>query len=142
MINITDKNYKSSIDEIIEYMDNSLFQELYEHLLNEYNALFEVAYSGDNVLLGWNVKFYKAGRTLCRVYPRKNSFTILIVIGRQEKEQTEAVLSQMTQEMQKIYHDTQEGMGQRWLVFELKEHNALYEDLLRLIRIRRHIKQK
>ena len=32
---------------------------------NEFAALTRVEYSGDNILLGWNLKFRKAGRALC-----------------------------------------------------------------------------
>lgn len=67
MIYITDKAYKPDINEISEYIENPLFMELYEYLCKEYSALYDIAYSGDNVLLGWNIKFYKAGKTLCRI---------------------------------------------------------------------------
>ncbi len=38
--------------------------------------------------------------------------------------------------MQEIYEQTKEGNGQRWLMVELEE-DELYEDVLRVIEIRR-----
>ena len=39
--------------------------------------------------------------------------------------------------MQEIYEQTKEGNGQRWLMEELEEEDELYEDVLRVIEIRR-----
>jgi hypothetical protein len=39
--------------------------------------------------------------------------------------------------MQEIYEQTKEGNGQRWLMVELEEEDELYEDVLRVIEIRR-----
>ena len=136
MIDITDKANKPTLAQIDEYVANPLFGELCGHIASEYNAKYEIMHSGDNVLLGWNVRFYKSGRTLCRLYPREQSFFALIVIGQKEKERAEAALPQMTQEMREAYCGTKEGMGQRWLVLKFDEHNALYEDLLTLINLR------
>lgn len=137
MIDITDKNYKPDIGEITELIGNGLFGELCAHMENEYKAQYEIAYSGDKVLLGWNVRFCKSGRTLCRVYPVNGFFSVLIVIGPKESERTRELLPELSEEMRNIYFSTPEGMGQRWMVFDLKERNGLYEDLLKLVKIRR-----
>ena len=134
---ITDKTRKPDSEQIDRYIANPLFSELCEYMDSEYKALREIAYSGDKVLLGWNVKFAKSGRTLCRVYPEQGSFSVLIVVGKKEKERTEALLGQMSEQFRTIYNNTVEGMGQRWLIFRLTGHDALYEDLLTLIKIRR-----
>ena len=39
--------------------------------------------------------------------------------------------------MQEIYEQTKEGNGQRWPMVELEEEDELYEDVLRVIEIRR-----
>ena len=33
---------------------------------------------------GWNVKFKKAGKTLCTLYPRELFFTVMVVVGKRE----------------------------------------------------------
>ena len=137
MTDITDKNYKPSIDELDAYIGNSLFSRLRGHLEDSYGALYNIEYSGDTLFRGWNIKFYKAGRSLCRLYPHPGYFKLLIVVGRKEKERVEASLPEMSKEMQEIYNGTKEGMGQRWLMFDVTAPDALYDDALTLIAIRR-----
>ena len=62
----------------------------------------------------------------------------MIVVGRKEKEAVEEILSECTIEMQNLYHQTQEGNGQKWLMVDLEDRDCLYGDLLRFIRIRRN----
>lgn len=137
MINITDRNYKPVIEELEEYINNPLFRDLYDYLNTQFNALHRIEYSGDNALPGWNIKFYKAGKALCRLYPNPGFFNILIVIGRKEKERVENLLPEMSQKMQEIYNNTIEGMGQRWLVIRFSSPDDIYNDLKTLICIRR-----
>lgn len=137
MIDITNKNYKPDAGELGAYIGNPLFGELCAQMEADYGALCDVVYSGDNVLLGWNMRFHKAGRTLCRLYPKGGYCTVLIVVGRKEKARVEALLPGMSEAMQKLYHGTQEGMGQRWLLFDLHAPDALYRDALTLVAIRR-----
>lgn len=134
---ITDKSRKPDLTQISSIVGNPLFDRLCRQLSEDMKALCSIEYSGDNVLLGWNVRFYKAGKMLCRLYPREGFFTVLIVVGRKERERAEAMLPEMSEEMRRIYTSTEEGMGQRWLLFDLDSPNGLYDDLLRLAAVRR-----
>lgn len=142
MINITDKSYKPNIIELSEYIVNPLFDELCRYMQDEFETNEDIEYSVDSRLPGWNLRFYKAGKTLCRLYPNHGFFSVLIVVGQNEKERVEAILPRMSAEMQKIYCGTQEGMGQRWLVFDQRHRDAQYEDLLKIIHIRRSPKSE
>ena len=71
------------------------------------------------------------------MYPREGSITVLVVVGNKEKPLVEAILPDCTVEMQNIYHQTQEGNGQRWLMVDLADRDDLYDDVLRFIGIRR-----
>lgn len=137
MIDITDKTHQPTIDEIDEFIGNPLFSALRSYLVTKYKVLASIEYSGDNVLLGWNVCFRKAGKTLIRLYPKKKFFKILLIIGRKEKDRTEQMLPDMSYSMREIYQSTKEGMGQRWILMDLCEDNSLYQDILKLIEIRR-----
>ena len=137
-IDITDKTRKPDMSEICDYIDNPLFMELCCHLTSEYGALYSIDYSGDSNLAGWNLRYYKSGRTLCRMYPRRGYFSVLVVIGRREAERVAELLSGMSDEMREIYENTKEGMGQRWLIYDLHEDCALYNDTKTLINIRRN----
>lgn len=139
-MDLTDKSRRPTMEELAQFIENPLFDALYEHLAAAYGAQSEILYSGDRQLLGWNVRFYKSGRTLCRLYPRHGFFTVLVVVGRKEKVRVEALLPGMTETMQALYAQTREGMGQRWLLIDLHTADAVYSDILTLIAIRRESK--
>ena len=50
------------------------------------------------------------------------------------------LLPSLSEYVQKIYRNTREGNGQRWLMIDLKSKNNVYQDVLRLIAIRYAIK--
>ncbi len=86
---------------------------------------------------GWNVKFKKAGKALCTIYPRESYFTVMVAVGPKEKEAVASILPDCTAAFQEIYRQTREWNGQRWLMIDLEDRGGLYNDVLRIIRIRR-----
>ncbi len=140
MINITSRAHVPITVEIEEYVDNPVFNAIATHMETEYKALVSLEYSGESLLLGWNMRFYKGGRTLLRLYPRRGYCIVLVVVGRKEKQRVEALLPLMSEAMQTLYQNTQEGMGQRWLLIELAKEDALYMDVMRIVAIRRSSK--
>ena len=138
MVDLQDKNYCPTITEISEYVRNSVFMQLCSEIKNTYKCKEKMEYSSCSWEKGWNIKFKKAGKTLCTIYPREYYFTIMIVVGTKEKPLVEAILPECTVELSDIYHQTQEGNGQRWLMIDLEDKESLYDDVLRLIKIRRN----
>ena len=63
----------------------------------------------------------------------------MVVIGKKEKERTENLLPGCSAQLQQIYHQTKEGKGQRWLMIDVEDQGDLYNDILKLIDIRRGI---
>lgn len=140
MIDITDITYSPTIDEISDFIRNDLFRDLCKQLEARYKALCKIEFSKCSWEYGWNVKFKKAGKTLCTVYPREDYFTIMVVVSRKEKEQAEEMLQELSPVLQKIYHETEEGNGQRWMMIDLEDADEVYEGVLKLIDIRRNSK--
>lgn len=62
---------------------------------------------------------------------------VMVVIGTREKDAAEAILPDCTKELQRIYGQTKEGNGQKWMTIDLEDRGGLYENVLRLIEIRR-----
>lgn len=124
------------VNDFDNYIRNPLWQKFYSYMDEEYNIKPKFEYSGCSMLPGWNAKFKKSGKNLCTVYPDENFFIVLIVIGKNEKEQVEGELASFTEYIQDLYRSTSEGMGQRWLkiIFE-DEH--IFKDIKRLIAIRK-----
>ena len=141
MIDLQDKNTCPAIEQIGEYIRNPVFMELCLEIKNTYKCNEKIDQSSCSWEKGWNIKFKKSGKTLCTIYPRECYFTVMIVVGAKEKASVEAILPECTVELQNIYEHTPEGNGQRWLMIDLDSKERLYHDLLRLIEIRRNVKQ-
>lgn len=137
MLDLQNRQVEPSLSEISGYIQNPLFDALCAYMNEKYQALRKIEYSKDVWFPGWNVKFRKAGKGLCVVYPKMGCFAMLVVVGNRERERVERLLPQFSAEFQKIYAQTREGMGQRWLMLDLDTDDRLYRDALRIIQIRR-----
>lgn len=138
MIDLHDKNYCPTIKEISEYVGNPVFMQFCSEIKDTYKCNEKIEYSSCSWERGWNIKFKKAGKTLCTIYPKECYFKIMVVVGTREKPLVEEILSECTVELYHIYNQTQEGNGQRWLMIDLEDKDGLYNDVLRLIKIRRN----
>ena len=137
MMDLQDKSTCPTLEEIGEYVRNPVFMLLCSEIKDTYQCSEKIEYSSCSWEKGWNVKFKKAGKSLCTIYPREGYFTVLVVVGKKEKMPVEEMLSDCTEELRDIYRQTQEGNGQRWLMIDLEDEDGLYDDLLHLIRIRK-----
>lgn len=136
MIDLKDKNNSPTLEQIGEVVSNPLFQKFCSEIKKEYGCQEKIEYSGCSMEPGWNVKYRKAGKALCTIYPRETYFTVMVVIGKKEKEQAEEVLAECGETMRELYNGTKEGNGQRWLMIDLEDPDEIYQDTLRLIRVR------
>lgn len=137
MIDRLDPFYRPSFDDLCDYVRNPTFETFCTELRETYQCKETIEYSSCSWEKGWNIKFKKAGKNLCTLYPRESYFTVLVVIGSKEKERVEALLPECTHELQKLYRQTKEGNGQRWLMVDLEDPGRLYQEVLSLIQIRR-----
>lgn len=124
---------------ITTYVDSPLWDDFLAYMQDTYKAQPTIEYSGCGMMPGWNVKFRKAGKGLCTLYPDKGRFTVLVVIGQKEKAETELALPTFSAYTRKLYADTKEGMGQRWLMFDITDA-AVLADAKACIAIRRRMK--
>ena len=137
MIDLQDKSYCPTLEEIGECIKNSLFLQFCLDIKDKYKCKEKIEFSSCSWEKGWNVKLRKAGKSLCTIYPREGYFTIMIVIGSAEKWHIEAILPKCTGELREIYQKTKEGNWQRWLMIDMEDKDEIYRDVLRLIEIRR-----
>ena len=122
--------------EIKEYINNDLWVNFCEYMKNTYNAVPKFEFSKCSWEYGWNMKFKNGSKSLCTIYPRENYFTILIVIGKNEKKLFEDAFSSFSNGIQKIYKETPEGNGQKWLMIDLEDNDRKYEDIKKIIGFR------
>ena len=137
MVDLMDKKYHPSLEEISEYIGCPMFLRFCSELKETYKCSEQIEFSSCSMERGWNIKFKKSGKSLCTIYPRESYFTVMVVVGRKEKAFVEAILEECTPQLREIYHQTKDGNGQRWLMLDLEDCEAMYQDILRLIAIRR-----
>ena len=127
---------------ISQYIHNTLWDELYLYMENEFQTKPQYEFSRCSWEHGWNVKFKKGSRSICTVYPRQGFLTVMVVIGPKEKEMFEELLPTMDERIQDIYMHTKEGNHQKWLMIDLEDKNQVYEDLKMILHIRADGKMK
>ena len=137
MIDIHNKNYIPALEEMVEYINNPVFLLFCNDVKTKYNCKEQIEFSSCCWEYGWNVKFKKSGKTLCTIYPRENYFTVLVVVGKKEKDAVKAILQEFNPILRDIYCQTKDGNGQRWLMIDLEDKENMYSDIFRLIDIRR-----
>ena len=131
-----DRSTVPTMEDISAYVRNPVCEELSEFIIDTYKVKPVFEYSRCS-WPGWNVKFKKSGKSLCTFYPYEGYLGVLVVIGQKEKERFERELPMMGSYMRKLYEETKEGMGQRWLLIELEDPDML-EDVKHCIHIRRY----
>ena len=126
-----------SIDELSAYVANPVFSLFCNEMERRYGAAPLISFSSCSWERGWNVKFRKAGRSLCTVYLREGFFTVLVVIGEKERSDVESILPQLPLRLREIYLKTPSGNGQRWLMIDVEDEDELYRGVFSLLDIRR-----
>jgi len=136
-----DGSQEPSLETISAYVNSPLWEQLRKHLEEQYQVRPVLEYSRCSMQQGWNVKYKKAGRTLCTLYPMQGYYIALVVVGERERAETELVLPFFTEYLQQLYHETKTGIGQKWLMINVT-NDAVLEDLKQCIAIRRGVKKK
>lgn len=137
MVDIKDKTYCPTLEEIGEFIHNAVFLQFCAEVKAKYNCREKIEFSSCSWEYGWNVKLKKSGKSLCTIYPREGYFTVLVVIGEKEREAVETILQECTPELRDIYDQTKLGNGQKWLMIDLEDKEKMYTDIFRLIDTRR-----
>lgn len=125
-----------SMEDMSDYINNPLWETFCDHMKETYRKDPCFEFSKCSWEYGWNAKFKKGSKSLCTVYPRENYFTVMIVIGKKEKECFEEMLPTFCNAIQEIYEETEEGNGQRWLMIDLEDEDTTYFDVLKILEIR------
>lgn len=129
------KSAKPTLEEIEGYIQNPLWQNLCAYLEEGYGVLPSVEHSICSGAPGWNVKYKKGGRALCTLYPGEGSFTALVTIGAREAAEAELLLNAFSEDTRKLYVQTAEHNGARWLMIRVDDARVL-SDVKALITLR------
>jgi len=125
--------------EISGFINSPLWQELNMFLKDGYGVEPVYSYSTCSGQPGWNVKYKKAGRALCTLYPMDGFFIALVVVGANESFEAEGLVPTFCEYIRNMLSDAPICMGVKWLMIHVTDSEIL-EDVKTLIQVRRKIK--
>ncbi|MCL2620006.1 MAG: DUF3788 domain-containing protein [Defluviitaleaceae bacterium] len=134
-----DATQQPSIDQIEDYINSPLWNNLNDHLLQTYNVKPKLEYSGcsmdGGIWMGWNVKYKKGGKSLCTLYPKQGHLLLLVPVGISEMVETELLMPTCQEYTQKLFSETKTGHNGKSLAFEVKSEDV-FNDVKNLMAIR------
>ena len=125
-----------SMEMVAEYINHPLWMEFHSRIQSKYQIEPRMEYSRCSMQAGWNMKYKKSGKSLCTLYPMRDYYIALVVIGRKEMTEAELLMPLCSDYVQTVFHDTKVGNGQKWLMIDVREREVL-EDVLNLIQLRK-----
>ncbi len=140
---ILDGSHVPTYDEIEQYI-NMPAQELWRHINHfireRYKASPKIMYSKCSGKPGWNVKYQKSGKSLCTLYPEKDSFVALVVITLDMLPVIEALSEELSEETLQTIRTARPFNGTKWLMLQVKSDSQL-SDVKQLLLLK-HESQK
>ena len=127
--------------EIDAFVSTPLWADLHRFVRERYAVEPRYDHSTCSGQHGWNVKYQKAGRSLCTLYPMPGFFIALVVIGARERQEAELLMPACSPRIQALFAQTRAAMGAQWLMIPVAEE-AVLEDVKRLIQVRRKISKQ
>ncbi|MCR2043998.1 DUF3788 domain-containing protein [Anaerosalibacter massiliensis] len=124
-----------TIDDINEYINSKLWQDLNAFLQNAYRIQPKLSYSKCSMQPGWNVKYQKNGKSLCTLYPMEGYFIVLLVIGNKEVHQAENIIHLCSRYTQDLYQKTAFSTVGSWLMINVTDRLIL-DDVINLVQIK------
>lgn len=142
---IYDQGNMPSITEIRDFIGSSkqLWDELIEYIEKTYQTKPLISYSSCSAQPGWNIKYRKAGKSLCTLYPMDGYFIALVVVGGKEEEEVRIGMETglFSAYLKELYDKTVYSKIGRWLMIEVTDEKIL-EDIKKLLEIRLNQKTK
>ena len=133
-----DREHEPSENQIKEFINTQLHEDLDGYLRQTYKVKPKPAYSNCNMdgglWKGWNVKYKKNGKSLCTLYPKQGYLHLLLQVGAREMTEAELLMPTCTEYTQELFKRS--GTNEtKSLGFEIRD-KAVLHDVMGLIVIR------
>ena len=137
-----DKERQPTGKDIIDYLGKDAAQawgDIVSFIEDNYNFTPETVFGGQKY--GWAVRYRRSGRSLCTLHPEKGAFTVLIVLGGRETEQTLADLANFSPAVVELISRAKQYHDGRWLWLRVLNRNDT-ADIKRLLQIKKKPQKK
>ena len=125
---ILDANHKLAFEELSGYIEEpalSWWVDLNDFLQNTCKAKPKMSFSKCSMQKGWNVKYQKSGKSLCTLYPEKESFIVLIVIKLEMIPIIEAMENDFEPVVIDLVKSARPFNGTKWLMIRVESEAIL-----------------
>ncbi|MCK4280377.1 MAG: DUF3788 domain-containing protein [Candidatus Thorarchaeota archaeon] len=137
-----DKTQEPTEEEMMIFMGEqagNVWVELRHFIEDNYDFVPETAFYG--VKHGWTVRYRRSGRTLCSLFPEKDGFSVLIVLGRKDSEKALSMRDELSTRMIAILESTEQLHDGRWLWIKPLTASDT-DDIKMLLQVKRRPKKR
>jgi hypothetical protein len=130
----------AEIDDYINLPARELWRQINHFIQQRYEVEPRIMYSKCSAKPGWNMKYQKSSKSLCTLYPEKDSFVVLIVITLDLLPVIEALSEELTAEALETIRRAKPFNGTLWLMLKVETASVL-EDVKQLLILKQGTKR-
>ena len=136
-----EKEKQPTETEMLTYVGTAgdAWKALREFVEGHYDFAPEIHYGGRNY--GWALRYRKGGKTLTALFPEREAFTALVVLGKKDAEKALAMLDDFSREMRHTLTETEQLHDGRWLWIQVTKVEQV-ADIQKLITCKRKPKKQ
>ena len=108
-----------SEDEIISLIGTDSFA-YWEMICSEINSLYDMdkTWSDGGKRWKYEYQYRRGGKTLCALYARQDCFGLMIIFGKDEREEVENIRNRLSNQTVKIYDEAETYHDGKWVMFD------------------------
>lgn len=127
-------------EEIISLIGTDSFA-YWEMICSEINSLYDMDKIWSDGGKRWNYeyKYRRGGKTLCALYARQERFGLMIIFGKDEREEVEKMRNRLSGQTVKIYDEAETYHDGKWVMFN---ETVPASDIKALLNIKRKPNKK
>lgn len=137
-IDILNRSHEPSTEELagsIEGKSREMWRDLTSFIENNIKVKRQIDYSVCSAKPGWNLKYKKSGKALCTLYPEKDFFIALIVLGQADRDLFDLMRNEYCGYLGELYDKTTLFNGTKWLMINVTDQSIL-NDVKNLIMLK------
>lgn len=135
---IMDKTHEPSMEEIALYIEadaRQIWQKMLSFIEMSFKAKPQITYSLCSGKPGWNVKYKKNGKALCTLYPEKDGFIALVVLGQDDRMGFDMTREEYCGYITDLYDRCTLFNGTKWLMIQVTD-GSVFDDVQKLIMLK------
>ncbi len=135
---IMDKSHMPSMEEIAVFIEpeaREMWLNFTSYIEADFKSKAQIVYSVCAGKPGWNVKYKKSGKALCTLYPEKDFFIALVVLGQDDRDDFDATRDGYCTYIRELYDNCKLFNGTKWLMINVTDP-WVFEDVKRLMMLK------